>query len=84
MESFCAQFCIYSKTPEDWYHYWLGLSFDPASDVEIDNLIHNVRTLAQLLHFPDDVVLATMKNLFPQQQMHFFNVNDLQTMFRMV
>ena len=84
MELFCACFCIYSKNSEDWYQYWSSLSFDPASDQEIDNLIHDVCTLAELLHFPEDMVLATLKNMFPQQQMHFFNVNDVQTMYHML
>ena len=83
MELFCACFCIYGKNSEDWYQYWSSLSFDPASDQEIDDLIHDVRTLVELLHFPEDVVLATLKNKFPQQRMHFFNVNDVQTMYRM-
>ena len=38
----------------------------------------------ELLHFLEDVVLVTLKNMFPQQRMHFFNVNDVQTMYRML
>ena len=30
------------------------------------------------------VVLATLKNMFPSYQLHFLNVNDLPTMFRML
>ena len=67
MELLCTRFCIYSKNSEDWYRYWSSLSFDPASDQEIDDLIHDIRTLAELLHFLEDMVLATLKNMFPQQ-----------------
>ena len=84
IQKFCGRFCIYGKESEDWYRHWSALHFDPASDADIDDLITEVRTLARLLNFPDPVVLATLKNMFPQQRMHFFNVNDLQTMFRML
>ena len=84
MTMFCAQFCIYSKSNEDWYLHWASLHFDPASDSDIDDLINEVRSVARLLNFPDDVVLATLKNMFPSYRIHFLNVNDLQTMFRIV
>ena len=65
MGMFCAQFCIYGKSNEDWYHHWASLHFDPASDADIDDLIHKVRSVARLLNFPDMVVLATLKNMLP-------------------
>ena len=51
---------------------------------DIDDVISQVKTLARLLNFPDPVVLATLKNMFPQHRLHFFNVNDLPTMYRML
>ena len=60
MTMFCARFCIYSKSNEDWYRHWAALHFDPASDTDIDDLINEVRSVARLLNFPDDVVLATL------------------------
>ena len=84
MTMFCARFCIYGKSNEDWYCHWAALHFDPASDSDIDDLINEVRSVARLLNFPDDVVLATLKNMFPSYRIHFLNVNDLQTMFRML
>ena len=65
MGMFCAQFCIYGKSNEDWYRHWASLHFDPASDADIDDLINEVRSVARLLNFPDMVVLATLKNMFP-------------------
>ena len=84
MGMFCAQFCIYGKSNEDWYRHWASLHFDPASDADIDDLINEVRSVACLLNFPDMVVLATLKNMFPSYRLHFLNVNDLPTMFRML
>ena len=81
---FCAQFCIYGKSNEDWYHHWASLHFDPVSDADIDDLINKVRSVARLLNFPDMVVLATLKSMFPTYRLHFLNVNDLPTMFRML
>ena len=60
------------------------LHFDPASDTDIDDLINEVRSVARLLNFPNNVVLATLKNMFPSYRIHFLNVNDLPTMFRML
>ena len=65
MGMFCAQFCIYGKSNKDWYRHWASLHFDPASDADIDDLINKVRSVARLLNFPDMVVLATLKNMFP-------------------
>ena len=65
MGMFCARFCIYGKSNEDWYRHWASLHFDPASDADIDDLINEVRSVAHLLNFPDMVVLATLKNMFP-------------------
>ena len=84
MHMFCAHFCIYSKSNEDWYHHLASLHFDPASDADIDDLINKVRLVARLLNFPDPVVLATLKNMFPSYHLHFLSVNDLPTMFRML
>ena len=84
MGMFCARFCIYGKSNEDWYRHWASLHFDPASDADIDDLINEVRSVARLLNFPDMVVLATLKNMFPPYQLHFLNVNDLPTMFCML
>ena len=84
MGMFCGQFCIYGKSNEDWYRHWASLHFDPASDADIDNLINEVRLVACLLNFPDMVVLATLKNMFPSYRLHFLNVNDLPTMFCML
>ena len=84
MTMFCARFCIYGKSNEDWYHHWASLHFDPASDSDIDDLINEVRSVTRLLNFPNDVVLATLKNMFPSYRIHFLNVNDLQTMFCML
>ena len=84
MGLFCARFCIYGKSNEDWYHHWASLHFDPASDADIDDLINEVRSVARLLNFPDLIVLATLKNMFPSYRLHFLNVNDLPTMFRML
>ena len=84
MGLFCARFCIYGKSNEDWYRHWASLHFDPASDADIDDLINEVRSVARLLNFPDLVVLATLKNMFPSYRLHFLNVNDLPTMFRML
>ena len=84
MTLFCAQFCIYGKSNEDWYRHWASLHFDPASDTDIDDLINEVRSVARLLNFPNDMVLATLKNMFPSYRIHFLNVNDLPTMFRML
>ena len=84
MTMFCARFCIYGKNNEDWYLHWVSLHFDPASDSDIDDLINEVRSVTCLLNFPNDVVLATLKNMFPSYRIHFLNVNDLQTMFRML
>ena len=84
MTMFCARFYIYGKSNEDWYCHWASLHFDPASDSDIDDLINEVRSVARLFNFPNDVVLATLKNMFPSYRIHFLNVNDLQTMFRML
>ena len=84
MGMFCARFCIYGKSKKDWYRHWASLHFDPASDPEIDDLINEVRLVAHLLNFPDMVVLATLKNMFPSYQLHFLNVNDLPTIFHML
>ena len=84
MGMFCARFCIYGKSNEDWYRHWASLHFDPASDADIDDLINEVRSVAHLLNFPDMVVLATLKNMFPSYRLHFLNVNDLPAMFRML
>ena len=84
MGMFCAQFCIYTKSNEDWYRHWASLHFDPASDTDIDDLINEERSVARLLNFPDMVVLATLKNMFPSYRLHFLNVNDLPTMFLML
>ena len=84
MGMFCAQFCIYGKSNKDWYRHWASLHFDPASDADIDDLINEVRSVARLSNSPDMVVLATLKNMFPSYQLHFLNVNDLPTMFRML
>ena len=84
MTMFCARFCIYGKSNEDWYRHWASLHFDPASDSDIDDLINEVRLVTRLLNFPNNVVLATLKNMFPSYHIHFLNVNDLQTMFRML
>ena len=84
MGMFCARFCIYGKSNKDWYRHWASLYFDPASDAYIDDLINEVRSVARLLNFPDMVVLATLKNMFLSYQLHFLNVNDLPTMFRML
>ena len=84
MGMFSARFCIYGKSNEDWYHHWASLHFNPVSDADIDNLINQVRSVAHLLNFPDMVVLATLKNMFPSYRLHFLNVNDLPTMFRML
>ena len=65
MGMFCACFCIYGKSNKDWYRHWASLHFDPASDADIDGLINKVRSVARLLNFPDMVVLATLKNMFP-------------------
>ena len=65
MQQFCARFCIFGKESEDWYRHWSALHFDPALDTDIDDLINQVKTLAQLLNFPPVVVLATLKNMFP-------------------
>ena len=84
MTMFCAQFCIYGKSNEDWYRHWASLHFDSALDTDIDDLINEVRSVAHLLNFPDIVVLATLKNMFPSYCINFLNVNDLPTMFRML
>ena len=84
MGMFCARFCIYRKSNEDWYCHWVSLHFDPASDADINDLIKEVRSVACLLNFPDMVVLATLKNMFPSYRLHFLNVNDLPTMFHML
>ena len=84
MGMFCAPFCIYGKSNEDWYRHWASLHFDPASDADIDDLINKVRLVARLLNFPDMVVLATLNNMFFSYQLNFLNVNDLPTMFRML
>ena len=84
MTMFCARFCIYGKSNEDWYRHWASLHCDPASDTDIDDLINEVRSVVCLLNFPDNVVLATLKNMFPSYRIHFLNVNDLQTMFHML
>ena len=84
MTMFCTRFCIYGKSNEDWYRHWASLHFDPVSDTDIDDLINEVRSVTHLLNFPDDVVLATLKNMFPSYHIHFLNVNDLPTMFRML
>ena len=84
MGLFCARFCIYGKSNEDWYRHWASLHFDPASDADIDDLINEVRSVARLLNFPDLIVLATLKNMFSSYRLHFLNVNDLPTMFRML
>ena len=84
MNMFCAQFCIYGKSNEDWYHHWASLHFDPALDTDIDDLINEVRSVARLLNFPDNIVLATLKNMFPSYRIHFLNVNNLPTMFHML
>ena len=84
MRMFCARFCIYGKSNEDWYHHWASLHFDPASDADIDDLINEVRSVARLLNFPDPVVLATLKNMFPSYHLHFLSINDLPTMFHML
>ena len=84
MQQFCARFSIFDKESEDWYHHWSALHFDPALDADIDDLINQVKTLARLLNFPPVVVLATLKNMFPQHHLHFFNVNDLPMMYRML
>ena len=84
MRMFCARFCIYGKESEDWYRHWSALHFDPASDTDIDDIITQVKTLARLLNFPDEVVLATLKNMFPQHRLHFFNVHDLPTLYHML
>ena len=81
---FCAPFCIYGKSNEDWYCHWASLHFDPASDADIDDLINEVRSVARILNFPDMVVLATLKNMFPSYRLHFLNVNDLPMMFCML
>ena len=39
MNMFCARFCIYGKSNEDWYHHWASLHFDPRQ----------IRTLTILL-----------------------------------
>ena len=84
MHMFCACFCIYGKSNEDWYCHWASLHFDPASDADIDNLINKVRSVACLLNFPDPVVLATLRYMFPSYCLHFLSVNDLPTMFCML
>ena len=84
MQLFCARFCIFGKESEDWYRHWSSLHFDPASDADIDDVISQVKTLARLLNFPDPVVLAMLKNMFPHHRLHFFNVNDLPTMYCML
>ena len=84
MTMFYAWFRIYGKSNEDWYCHWASLHFDPASHTDIDDLINEVRSVARLLNFPDNVVLATLKNMFPSYRIHFLNVNDLQTMFCML
>ena len=52
MTLFCARFCIYGKSNEDWYRHWASLHFDPASDMDIDDLINEVRSVACLLNSP--------------------------------
>ena len=80
MGMFCARFCIYGKSNKDWYHHLASLHFDPVSDADIDDLINEVRSVARLLNFPDQVVLATLKNMFPTYCLHFLNINNLPTM----
>ena len=84
MRMFCARFCIYGKDNEDWYRHWASLHFDPSTDADIDDFINEVRSVARLLNFPDMVVLATLKNMFPTYRIHFLNVQDLQSMYRVL
>ena len=84
MRMFCARFCIYGKDNEDWYRHWASLHFDFASDADIDDFINEVRSVARLLNFPDMVVMATLKNMFPTYRIHFLNVQDLASMYRIL
>ena len=68
----------------DWYRHWASLHFDPALDADIDDFINEVRSVARLLDFPDMVVLATLKNMFPTYRIHFLNVQDLVSMYRVL
>ena len=60
------------------------LSQKPRRKQKKRAIINEVRSVARLLNFPDNVVLATLKNMFPSYRIHFLNVNDLPSMFRML
>ena len=84
MQKFTGRFCIYGTKSEDWYRAWSNLRFDPASDADIEDLITDVKALQRLMRLPDSAVLATLKNLFPRQRLHFFQIRDIPTMFQML
>ena len=65
MTMFCARFCIYGKSNEDWYRHWASLHFNPASDTDIDDLINEVRSVCAPVEFPQRRCLGHSQKYVP-------------------
>ena len=63
MTMFCAQFCIYSIGPEEWFDRWENLKHDPSKDIK--DILTDVRTLAEILGYDDQAQIMHVCNLFP-------------------
>ena len=81
---FKARFCIYGQTVEEWYEYWSKLHFDPSSDQDIEDLITDIKALADLCQFGDQQQVTKIKSIFPQHRMNWFQVQERNTLFQML
>jgi hypothetical protein len=84
MFNFIREFNVYGPSEEDWARCWAELSFDPDSDDTIKKLVTDIECLAELLEFPDSVIITEIKRLFPQHKMNFHGKTDYREIFGML
>jgi DNA-binding transcriptional regulator of glucitol operon len=81
MKKFIHHFCIYGRTPEEWNEKWNALSFDPASEARIGDLLVDVRCLGELLNFDRKAQVAKLKAMFPQHKLNWFHIRRRRKIF---
>ena len=83
-EKFCQHFCIYGRALEDWYRQWNKMSFDPNLDNDIEDFIKEVKALQSLLSLLNKLVVTTLKEKFPSNQLHSINLDTVVDMYDML
>ena len=81
MDEFCKKYCIYGDSPDEWYRRWTSLTFDPSSDMDIDDYITEVQMLSERLHLDETVVRSQIMKVFPTHRVHLSREPSLEACF---